>query len=172
MRTGGSALMEHPAASTYLPLAPSIWRLPYTISLAEAPCNGLITFRQRIHGQVSAKPTTLLLVRLNSQLAKYIFRPQVPFEVKPITTLGGLGADGKFTTAAAKVYPPSMCCAIAKAAIDALKERSTTHYYNDNDRWHGQDTCEELLPYKVQFDPYSEELEFGADYNTNFTAAL
>ena len=60
-----------------------------------------------------------------------------------------IGADGKFTTAAAKVYPPSMCCAIAKAAILALADRQATCYYSSADQWHAQDDCSDITQYRV-----------------------
>ena len=57
--TGGFALLEHPSAATYRISAPSIWRLPYTQIIANSPAGRFVHFRQRVHGQISEKPTTL-----------------------------------------------------------------------------------------------------------------
>ena len=106
--TGGFAMLEHPSAATYRISAPSIWRLPFTQIIANSPAGRLVHFRQRVHGQISEKPTTLLTVRLQT-LAKYIHRPQCHIEPQPKQVLGGLTEQGTWETAAAKVYPPSMC---------------------------------------------------------------
>ncbi len=163
--SGGSCYMEHPAAAVYRPQAPSIWRLPFLSKWVECtPAVELVTFNQGLHGQVSRKPTTLLLVRMKKEISSYIFRPQVPLLATAQTSLGGLDESGNFKTAIAKVYPPSMCLAIAKAAIDVVTCASNDPVVSTNEDWHREDQCTDLQPYYTPFDAYTEEGQMGRDY--------
>ena len=162
--TGGFAMLEHPSAAAYKISAPSIWRLPFTQIIANSPAGKLVHFRQRVHGQISEKPTTLLTVRLQT-LSRYIHKPQCYIEQQPKRVLGGLSKQGTWETAAAKVYPPSMCRAIALAIKDSM-DRKAGVYSTE----HALDACADLGSFYVQHDPYMEEKGHAQDY-MNFNLA-
>ena len=105
------------------------WQLPEMHHLLRAAGATTHTFNQRIHGQISIKPTTLYALRLPT-LPRYLCKPQLDIgqNSQMLEKLGGkrtmITADGRtttdFRTARAKEYPPSMCIAIAISMLDSL----------------------------------------------------
>ena len=98
---------------------------------------------------------------MKREVARYIFSPQVAFSRFEHTSLGGLDDQGNFKTAVAKVYPPSMCLALARACLDVCNAASQS---SSDEPWHATDDCDDLKPYYTQFDPYSQEGTMGCDY--------
>ena len=119
---GGFALIEHPAVPSRV-RAPSIWKLSHVQWLLRSPAVTSRTFKQSVHGQIAAKPTTFLLLRLDG-ISKYLYSFQghsVP--LARVQQLHGRNASGAWNTAAAKEYPPSLCRAIACAVKDSIDGR-------------------------------------------------
>ena len=91
--------------------------------LLRSPAVTRRTFRQSVHGQISAKPTTFLLLRLDG-ISKYLYSFQgqsVP--LARVQALHGRDDTGAWHTAGAKEYPPSLCRAIACAIKDSVDDR-------------------------------------------------
>ena len=81
-------------------------------------------------------------------------------ESKGLITLLGKDADGKFKTAKAKEYPPSLNMAIAKTISEHLEEA-----YHFGEEVTQEMPCNEWYrDFEVAFDPYSAEMEMHADY--------
>ena len=157
--TGGMALMEHPAQPPK-PESVSIWQVEEAQILREAPCSDQLAFHQSIHGAESKKPTSILVVRMQ-KIRKYIFKNQLgEEESKGLLTLLGKDENGKFKTARAKEYPPSLNKAIAMTISEHLED---AHHFGEE--------AEQEMPhnewykkFEVAFDPYSADMEMHADY--------
>ena len=157
--TGRMALMEHPARPPK-PESVSIWQVEETQILQEAPCSDMLTFHQSIHGAESKKPTTLLTVRMQ-KLRKHIYKNQLgEEESKGMITLLGKDEKGKFRTARAKEYPPSLNKAIAKTISEHVED---AHHFGEETEG-GAPHNEWYKDFEVAFDPYSADMEMHADY--------
>lgn len=98
LAVGGFAGIEHPAKPRFPEAAASFWKLCYTQWMATAPATQIHTFDQGPHGQVSKKPTTMLLIRLptaKAHPATYQGGDRQDFE----GTLLGKDAKGNFKSA-------------------------------------------------------------------------
>ena len=118
---GGFALLEHPAEPAERGLC-SIWRLPIVRRIAQHPCVWRHRFNQGPLGQVSPKPTELLLLRLGS-LAGRLRELTEPADA-PLQPRAGRLEDGTWATACLKEYPPRMCLGIARAIRDEVGGRT------------------------------------------------
>ena len=63
-QSGGFSLLEHPRQPKLPVRAASIWKLSYVKWMLQSPAVEVYSFEQGKHGQVSPKPTSVLLVRL------------------------------------------------------------------------------------------------------------
>jgi hypothetical protein len=97
----------------------SIWKMEAIQELANHEAVEIHSFDQCTQGQISTKPTPLLLLRL----------PGVALELRRAGKLGrcnhkgghaplkGKLACGSFKTAPAKVYPPALCAILARGFL-------------------------------------------------------
>eukprot|EP00435_Cladocopium_sp_Y103_P008907 s549_g2.t1 len=108
---GGSVSLEHPKGEWDHAEKWCIWLAGLVRWLLLGPELELCTFLQGPLGQVSAKPTTLLLGRLMQIPAKIFGRYDLSW--RPKGQLMGKDADG-WRTAKAKVYPSKLCQCIAE----------------------------------------------------------
>jgi hypothetical protein len=160
---GGFSVTEHPVDSYWVEGAPSIWKLPEVLLVGGAPCSEFVDFKQGLHGQISPKPTTLMVLRLPT-LRGHISRPQCPFPaVADSGPLRGKDAQGRWRTAPAKEYPSSMCKALAMSFIDAVdlmhsgpSPAAVCDPANDQ-------VLADLRVFFVAHDPYSVDGIMGAD---------
>ena len=118
---GGFALLEHPAEPAEPGLC-SIWCLPITRRILRHPCVWRHRFKQGPLGQVSPKPTELLLLRLGT-LAGHLRELSDPAYAAPPPRVGKL-EDGTWATARLKEYPTRMCLGIARAIRDEVGGRA------------------------------------------------
>eukprot|EP00435_Cladocopium_sp_Y103_P026129 s702_g6.t1 len=126
-RHGGCAFIEHPAFPIWARhLRPvSIWSSQAVRWLKRLHCSSIVTFDQCIFACEARKPTTLLLVRL-PHLRDFILQlgdhGRCAHPVGTHVTLRGRDQSGSFRTAIAKVYPPAMNAALAKAIIQFVQD--------------------------------------------------
>eukprot|EP00435_Cladocopium_sp_Y103_P032495 s3994_g8.t1 len=126
-RHGGCAFIEHPAFPIWARhLRPvSIWSSQAVRWLKRLHCSSVVTFDQCIFACEARKPTTLLLVRL-PHLRDFILQlgdhGRCAHPVGTHVTLRGRDDSGSFRTAIAKVYPPAMNAALAKAIIQFVQD--------------------------------------------------
>eukprot|EP00435_Cladocopium_sp_Y103_P010921 s3128_g2.t2 len=126
-RHGGCAFVEHPAfplwARHHRPV--SIWSSQVMRWLKRLHCSSIVTYDQCIFACEARKPTTLLLIRL-PHLRDYIMQlgdhGRCAHPAGTHVTLRGRDQNGSFKTAIAKVYPPAMNEAIARAIIQFVQE--------------------------------------------------
>ena len=118
---GGFALIEHPAEPSEPGLC-SIWRLPIMRRILRHPRAWKHRFNQGPLGQVSLKPTELLLLRLGT-LAGHLRELADPAYVASPPRVGRL-EDGTWATARLKEYPTRMCLGIARAIRDEVDSRN------------------------------------------------
>eukprot|EP00435_Cladocopium_sp_Y103_P032523 s3226_g8.t1 len=122
---GGIFLSEHPACPEDTELA-SIWRSAVVELLRALPECQLQNFPQWRWGSLTPKPTGLLNVRLPS-LARSMYDCMDSTLKYPERIAQGIGADGRFCTAACKEYPPLFCKALAKSITDRLDHALRQH---------------------------------------------
>ena len=120
----------------------------------------LYVFVQGVHDQVSPKPTCFFTYMMPT-LVKYLYKYQGHEQSRvnhPKIALGGKNSDGSWKTSQAKVYPPSLCIAIALAADDNMIGAGITD--GDKEIILGGLTSaqyeEHFARFKVEFDPYDE----------------
>ena len=99
LQSGGFSPLEHPRQPKLLVLAASIWKLSYVKWMLQSPAVEVYSFEQGKHGQVSRKPTSVLLVRL-AAVKEYLSKYQGG-EIKQSVEgpLAGVAADGTFVSA-------------------------------------------------------------------------
>jgi hypothetical protein len=171
LATKGMSVSEHPA-TPISETAASKWRLVEIQALLKSPAVEMMTFRQGTHGAGSAKPTTLLALRMPS-LRKYLYKPQIPLDPERDQNekLIGLDGAGRFKTAKSKEYPASMCMAIAKAMRDNIQQHfrrgqpSVPGLHNSCDKDDKQSRF--LRDFVVAHDAYEDEGDMMADYMSN-----
>jgi len=106
----GSGLLEHPKDPEQPDLV-SIWRLPILQVLLTFPRMRLLSFAQGLFGAPSPKPTSFLVLGLDTletDLHSGRLTPHLP-------TGASIGKDhtGNYKTAPLKEYPPALCRAVA-----------------------------------------------------------
>ena len=111
--------MEHPASPTWKPAAPSIFYLAVMRWLMECPVISVIRFLQGWHGQISAKPTMVMVLRL-PQAKENLFKKHGHQPDRQRVQLTGRNEKGEWQTAAAKEYTDSMNKAIALSFLQAF----------------------------------------------------
>ena len=100
--TGCSAFIEHPAEPSWHSVAatlPSIWKLPEIHDLFASPAVHKVNLLQRPYGQVSPKPTTLLVVRLPGFEEALPRAALLVQELPPLIDIMARDADGGWNTA-------------------------------------------------------------------------
>ena len=178
-RSGGFAMIEHPKPAAWEPRAASIFNTAATKWIRALDSEGKairqFSFNQGLHGAKGVKPTMLLTLRLPT-LAGHLAQRQTPKELdqyQHVQSLKGVDESGNFVTSAAKEYPSSMCCAVAKAIHDTARasfshenvaETVAADSAEADERALFLKTCRML---RMQFDPYSLEGDIGADNNTS-----
>ena len=175
-RAGGFALIEHPKPAAWEPRAASIFNtaaIQWIRALdPEAKAIRQFSFNQGLHGAKGLKPTMLLTLRMPT-LRQHLSMRQTPKELdeyQSMQVLKGVDDSGKFVTSAAKEYPSSMCCAIAKSIHDTVRAsfslenvaESVAATVAASERESFYAMCSQL---RLQFDPYSMAGEIGADNN-------
>ena len=160
VRSGGFAIVEHPAPSSHIVQAPSIWNLAATKWILEVPGAELVKFNQGLHGQISQKPTCLLALRLPT-LKEHVKKPQCAIQRATSASsepLCGKNEDGSWKTSPAKEYPPSMNRALAKACADTMDQGVELAVHIRGPRKH---PIEQLMERYQQFvqphNPYCQE---------------
>lgn len=106
----GSGILEHPKDPEEADTV-SIWRLPIVRMLLQIPGFRLVHLSQGLFGAASPKPTTLMVLRLNSlelNLHAGMLCKKLVFGEST-----GRDSKGHFRTAPLKEYPPSFCKAMA-----------------------------------------------------------
>ena len=118
---GGAGYLEHPEYPNWKEhLEPvSIWKMPAVNELAQFPEIILHSFDQCTCGQISTKPTTLLLLRMPWIVADLKMRGRNgrcnhKGGHPPLT---GKNEDGTFKTSPAKVYPAALSAIIARGML-------------------------------------------------------
>jgi len=182
-KKGGFSLIEHPAPAHWMPKAASIFRTALFKWLQElGPPVQRFKFNQGLHGQKGSKPTTLLLLRLET-LPGLLKVRQTPAELDPERSrdkgpLVGLDEGGGFRTTEAKEYPPSMCSAISQSIHNALRASfSDKNCAETSAASDVADEREEMFPIEslrhlsVPWDPYEAAKEMGSDFMFSDAAA-
>ena len=113
----GAGLIEHPRDPEEDDTV-SIWRLPILQALLQMPEMRLVHLAQGLFGAASAKPTTLLALRL-PHLERDLHAGMVT-SIMPQGASTGKDESGHFRTAPLKEYPPSLCKALAKSFHTAM----------------------------------------------------
>ena len=165
LHTRGTCISEHPAEPRRVEAA-SKWRLFEVRAILASPAASKLTFRQSVHGATSAKPTTMLVIRA-PELRKFLYKAQLPLQedrIQDETLIGRDAATGKWKTAKAKEYPPSLCMAFAKAIRANIVVHSKGHKRELINQDHcTTDSCQDLRPFVVSHDPYEPELAMMQD---------
>ena len=125
--TGGAMVLEHPGYPHWaMHLQPaSIWRVPLVQQMLALPEIEPCPFDQCVTGQVSVKPTTLMLVRLpevKSALLTLGHGGRCHHGAGAHTASCGKDERGKWRTAQLKVYTPHLCSVLANG-IFAFAEK-------------------------------------------------
>lgn len=126
-RIGGAAFLEHPAYPVWIATKrpSSIWSSKMARWIKRLHCAQLVTFDQCLMGCEARKPTTLLLIRMQS-LREEILRlgkgGRCDHSNGAHRILKGKDKEGGFNTAVAKVYPPKLNTAILRAIYQAVSE--------------------------------------------------
>ena len=124
---GMCGFLEHPQFPVWLvkEKPASIWSLQIMRVLARLECFQICSFDQCVYELAATKPTTLLLLRLNTfkdiTMTKGN-RGRCSHRAKH-QPLQGIQNDGSFATARAKIYPVALNKAIAVAVSRFLTER-------------------------------------------------
>ena len=118
--TGGCSFLEHPAFPVWSRhrRPASTWSSLVMRWMKRLHCVTFVTFDQCIFHCEGVKPTTLMLVRLpwlRSQIQALGRVGRCPHKKGFHTPLKGRDAAGQFRTSIAKIYPPAMNAAIARA---------------------------------------------------------
>eukprot|EP00435_Cladocopium_sp_Y103_P021751 s2648_g5.t1 len=111
---GGSVSLEHPRGDPESDLKWGIWQSGLMKWILMCPHMELCTFLQGPLGQISPKPTTMLLGRMSGFIPKVYGHYQSGW--KPSTYLGGKSGN-QWRTARAKVYPPLLSKLIAESHV-------------------------------------------------------
>ena len=127
-KLGLCGFLEHPAYTTWLTRRrpSSIWTLRAFRCMARLQCCQITSFDQCVFGLDAVKPTTLLLLRLQTfahivSMKGHRGRCNHPGGHRPLC---GRQDDGDFCTARAKIYPRQMNMAIALAVTRFLSDLS------------------------------------------------
>ena len=117
---GGCGFIEHPQwplwATHHDPS--SIWATTMARCLKSLACCSVVSFDQCIVGSPAKKPTTLLLLRLDSLRHKLLqtgHAGRCPHHAAACERLQGRNEQGDFRTAVGKVYPEDLNRAIGQA---------------------------------------------------------
>ena len=120
---GGCGFLEHPQFPLWAARRDpaSIWRLREMKLLRTLECVAITSFDQCTVGADAKKPTTVLHVRLPSlreALQASGHRGRCNHGPNAHVPMAGRDGTGQFHTARAKIYPPGLNAAIAKAIFD------------------------------------------------------
>ena len=121
---GFAAVMEHPQLPSWMPQAPSSWKLPELRLLARAGGTECVHLDQCCCGTPWKKPTRLFAVGIN-ELGQLISKLPGGGRCCPAlghkhVTLSGKGDDGVCRTAPAKTYNSVMCKVLADATFGSI----------------------------------------------------
>ena len=156
---GGSISLEHPSGSNRNERHWSIWAsafIKWWLLHAEVQA---VSFLQGPLGQKFAKPTTLLVGRLEKMAERIFAAYNVAW--RPTEILQGR-SQGQWNTSKAKVYPTKLSMIIAQAHLDRFSQVATEGFESD------PEGLQEALNALAQpFDAYSGKDTGGmkADYN-------
>ena len=159
---GGCWTLEHPKGPSDAQTQWSIWLSGFVAEIRTISEVDLLTMMQGPLGQPFAKPTCLLYGRLAS-LPHRIYS-HYDRKWRPSTTLGGRDSHG-WKTAAAKVYPPRLCKALAEAYIDFAQ----TATYEAKPA-PSAEAEQAILAITSKWDPYLEDAvgtTMAADYHSS-----
>lgn len=126
-KIGGTAFLEHPAYPVWIATKrpSSTWSSKMVRWIKRLHCAQLITFDQCLMGCEARKPTTLLLIRMRSLREEILSLGnggRCNHDAGQHRILKGKDTDGMFNTAVAKVYPPKLNSAIARAVYRSVSE--------------------------------------------------
>ena len=128
---GFAAVMEHPQLSSWMPQAPSSWRLPELKLLARAGGTECVHLDQCCCGTPWKKPTRLLAVGipgLGLLVAKLPGGGRCcPALGHKHISLSSKGEDGVYRTAPAKTYNSVMCKVLADATFGSIARFLSGH---------------------------------------------
>ena len=157
---GGSGFLEHPEHPRWADPATttSIWRLRPLKLLARLQCTAVVSFDQCTCGAGARKPTTLVLIRLESvrtQLLAQGHRGRCNHPAGAHVVLKGRQPDGQFQTAKAKIYPQQLNLILAKGMMQSALDK---YHHNVS-----QSLPDEFHPYTEQ--QFQSESVIQPDYH-------
>ena len=122
---GFAAVMEHPQLPSWMPQAPSSWKLPELKLLAKAGGTESVHLDQCCCGTPWKKPTRLFAVAI-PELGQLVARLSGGGRCCPAlghrrVALAGKGDDGVYRTAPAKTYNSVMCKVLADATFGSIE---------------------------------------------------
>ena len=128
---GFAAVMEHPQVPSWVPQAPSSWKLPELALLARTSGVESVHLDQCCCGTPWKKPTRLLAVGL-PELGQFVSTLPGGGRCSPAlghkhVTLSGKGDDGIYRTAPAKTYNSVMCKVLADATFAGIARLLSSH---------------------------------------------
>ena len=127
---GLCGFLEHPQFPVWLlrQRPASVWTLHAMRVLARLACIQICSFDQCVFGLNARKPTTLMLLRLDTFCDLTMTRGNRGrcSHISGHVPLQGIRSDGSFQTAKAKIYPADMNRTIATAVSRFLTERQLT----------------------------------------------
>ena len=121
---GFAAITEHPQLPSWMPQAPSLWKLPELKLLARVGGTECVHLDQCCCGAPWKKPTRLFAVGI-PELWRLVAKLPGGGRCRPAlghrhVTLSGKGADGVYRTAPAKTYNSVMCKVLADATFGSI----------------------------------------------------
>ena len=128
---GFAAVMEHPHLPSWMPLAPSSWKLPELKMFARAGSTGCVHLDQCCCGTPWKKPTRLFAVGI-PELGRLVARLPGGGRCCPAlghkhVTLIGKSEDGVCRIAPAKAYNSVMCKVLADATFGSIARFLSGH---------------------------------------------
>ena len=128
---GFAAVMEHPQLPSWMPQAPSSWKLPELKLLARAGGTECVHLDQCCCGAPWKKPTKLLAVGI-PELGQLVAKLPGGGRCCPAlghsrVTLSGKGEDGVYRTVPATTYNSVMCKVLADATFGSIARFLSSH---------------------------------------------
>eukprot|EP00438_Fugacium_kawagutii_P016181 Skav225033 [mRNA] locus=scaffold2061:194267:195232:+ [translate_table: standard] len=157
---GGAITLEHPRGPQSAELRWCIWFSAFLRQWLLAPGVYIVQFLQGPLGQISAKPTTLLVGRLPGLAARLFAAYQKGW--KATASLGGKDSQGAWKTARAKEYPTALCKVLAEEFVTFATSQPEEDFDALTPEVH------EMLAKLQNWDPYLTDGSAGvmaADYH-------